>query len=221
MQWAAEIHVPPRAVAGMSWPAVGFPPGSQLRMIKGGSGRARGRTQPGWAAEPHQGAGKLKLHQRETAKGIFDTSCQLRPHIKMWCGRQVHEAEPSHPAQGQAKMSLFIVTFQPQDSYGSLTSTRLHYKIHSLKSRLESFKSVFSHTPLLKSQTQATRGRKSHPNTHHRASKVAAGMMLDSKYPFPVYNLPNIFTIVFSCFLKLSSFIPVLVQIPHAITEAD
>lgn len=106
-------------------------PGLTAKDDKGESGRATGRTQPGWAAELHQGAGKLKLHQRETAKGIFNASCQLWPHIKMWhglseCTRE--STELSHLAQGSkwAQMSLFVVPFWPQVSYGGLTSTHFH-----------------------------------------------------------------------------------------------
>lgn len=50
-------------------------------------------------------------------------------------------------------------------------------------------------------------------------------MVFDSEYPFPDYNLCDMFTIVFSCFLKLSSFPPVLVVLgslgPLTIREAD
>lgn len=96
---------------------------------------------------------------------------------------------------------LFLLTLselQWPDLHSSLENMQFKSDI----TKLWSFKSVFSHTPLLKSQTQVTRGKKAHSNIYHRARQVTAGMMLDSNYPFPVYNLPDIFTIVFSCFFK-------------------
>lgn len=127
---------------------------------------------------------------------------------------QVHKGERRAPPGAGLKTSPHITyccsfltsgNLQWPDLHSSPLQT-IHFKRDT--ARLDSFKSVSSHTPLLKHQTQATGGSKDHQNSYHGALKVAAGMRLDSQYPFSVYKLPNAFTTILSCFLKASLLYP-------------
>lgn len=162
----------------------------------------------GWTADPRQkpsqgdrqGAGKPQWHRREIAMG-------MPPHL-LPRHRVTVQSHPTWPAAGTRRL---VWGEQPPSAVtcGPMLQNSQFKREIAL--------------PLYKKSNTSTKGKKKKITPKHAPLSIKSRCRYSFWLwvPFPSLQLVWYVTIVFSCFLKSSSFHPVLVWTPQTITEAD